>query len=133
MVERITQLEKDILEVRAEFSDCNRRVSRVERVVKSSNIEELSKRIDNITTTLTGIDGKNGMQKSMNRVLILIDGDERYNVTGIVKQMEQIKKEVDGLVQQWNRIKWTVAGMGVVTTVGSLPDIIQLIKSIFFQ
>ncbi len=62
---------------------------------------------------------KNGALDELNRLTLLIDGDERKDVRGIRNTL----KDHDEVIQQWREMKLIVRGMAIVLTISTAANV----------
>jgi len=131
MADPIEELRKDITHLKGVLIERERRMTRIEQSVKAINVQELSRQVKEISITLVGENGNDGLKGSVERLMILVDGDDKYGVTGICDQIESLKKDVVEIVEQRNQIKWTITGVLAVTALGNADGIWNLAKMLF--
>jgi hypothetical protein len=132
VAEQMQDLKNTISGLTHAMIERDKRMTRIERSIKLIDVEEITQKIQFLTDILAGSDGKNGLRKSVDRMLILIDGDERYCVVGLAEQIADLKKEVDKLVLQRNQIKWAIVGMSILTGLGNAEGIFKLLQPLLF-
>lgn len=108
MATELEQIQQTLEEMQRQFKS-------LEEVVKTRRDDErkLREQLKTITDILEGSDGKPGMKDCVERLVMLIDGDDAYNVMGFRKRIDIVEKKVDELITQRNMLKWALIGMGV--------------------
>lgn len=130
-MEQVEVLQKEVASIRSALVERDRKIARLERMIKDAiSNDDISKQIVDINSVLQGRDGKNGLKGSVNRLLMLVDGNEQYCIVGIMDQIISLREEVSKLVTQRDQLKWALFGIGAITGLGSYSDIALLIKTI---
>lgn len=112
-------------------SSLQRQVAELERVVRNvesgqRSSEEQMLRINEI---LVGKNGENGLRDNVERMVMIMDGDSTYHITGTHEEIEALKRRIGVLEDQRNMIKWGLVGVGLAgaTNIGAIITV--LVKS----
>lgn len=121
----ITSLKKTVSALQHQVTELERLVHGLESEQRASDVQ-----ISRISEILVGKDGDDGMRDNVERLVMIMNGDNAYRITGVREDIESIKKRIGILEDQRNMIKWGMLGVGVagVTNVGAIVTV--LIKAL---
>ena len=117
---------KQIEEIRQEIEEIKKRVE------KLNDLDQAVLRMsEHVNTFITNINGINviGLNDDLERIITLIDGDDQRDIVGLRGRMAKTEDGVKQLVDERNKLKWILVGVGL-TGVTNLGAIITLISKI---
>jgi hypothetical protein len=131
MADNLDDVHRELSRLREAISNRDRRLTKVEKDALAHDTTELTNQVRIIKSILVGADGEDGLKKSVERLMVLVDGDEELGVTGITDQIKALKAEVSELVKLRNQIKWAIAGVLSMTALGNFEGIVEFLKTLF--
>ena len=113
-------------------------LERLRHVVSEHEIrlasDEVRKEVAEIRRMIRAGDEDRGkLTRSVDRLSMLIDGNESFGSVGLVHRIQVLETEIVRLVQQRTQVKWAAIGVLLVTTLGNANGIAQLAKELLLH
>lgn len=109
----LNSLKQEVADVRGEVAGMHRLLLRVQREVSEHD-------------TVLSKEGIAQLRQSVERLIVLIDGDERMDVNGLRERLEKVESRTVEIINQRNMLKWILIGMGLtgLTNAGALITVL---------
>lgn len=124
------KIKEEVRKLQAVGVERDKRIRRLDHMF--SDMVEIKTETSHIKEILEGKEGGKGLQDSVDRLVLLIDGDKKFGVVGLMGRMESMEGEIAKLVIQRTQIKWAVMGVLFVTTLGNANGILTFAKMVLF-
>lgn len=123
---------REVSSLKKTLSTLQRQVNELERVVRCVETGQRANetQLTQISEILVGKDGHDGLKENVERLVMIMDGDSAYHITGTREDIESLKKRIGALEDQRNMIKWGMIGVGIAgaTNIGAIATV--LIKAL---
>jgi len=122
------EIQSELLGIHHCLVDLQRQINGHEEILKSQgSMSDLVASVNRVNALLVGENGKNGLKDTVERLLILIEGDERVGAVGLRYRLRKVEYGLDKLAEQRNMLRWILYGMGLaaLTNTGALITVIS--------
>lgn len=122
------------MEIKKLSTSVNRLDSKVRRYeALSKEITETRQQVARIKTILLGDgNGKEGIDRVVERILIVLCGNKEMGITGLHEQVAEIKAAMRETKAQKNMIRGAVIGVLIITALGNTSSIVSLVRMLLF-
>lgn len=118
----ITGIQRILIKMQSDIRDLGDSVEEIRDKYDPSAVQK-------VIDIVNGTGGSSGLQKSVDRLITLIDGDATRDVEGVRHRIECLETEIDELKRQRDMVKWAIVGMSIAG-VGNTGALITLLVKV---